>query len=367
MMKVCHIHSRYWPYKGGSAARIQAILENMDGVDNTVVIPMGDGATEHEEMHNGVRIVRIPAGKGWYLRSRVIAEVRRADIVHAHNTRYFTALLPFMRGKRRVLELHSIRDFKGWKDVLSRQTLRCADLVVVLSEMAAVSVRVGHGANVPILALENGLNEEDIDCARGLLEQNGAVEDRDIDIGYTGSFHSWQGVDRLVDLIEILLERRPQTTARLIGDGPLYSDIEQRISNSGLLRSQVSLSRFLPREEALGEMQRMKLYGMLRPKTRETELTIPLKVWEAASRGVVQVVTPRPGLTAPFDGEYADAQILADLTALDETAFKLCNLLDHHADDWVHRSTMALAAVTQHALAWKSVSRLLTEKYKALG
>jgi glycosyltransferase involved in cell wall biosynthesis len=70
------------------------------------------------------------------------------------------------------------------------------------------------------------------------------------DIAFIGRLHTERGITELIEIINLIKNRRPSTTIVIVGDGPLKGEIEVEL-NKWLEDSSISMRGFLPADEIL--------------------------------------------------------------------------------------------------------------------
>lgn len=118
-----------------------------------------------------------------------------------------------------------------------------------------------------------------------LFEMKKSVNERRNLVGYMGRLSPEKGVMNFVKATPLILDRRTDIEFLINGEGPLYNDIEEKISQYH--RSKIHLTRWRPREEVPDCLNELKL--LVLPSYTEG---LPTRVLEAMSCGTPILATP---------------------------------------------------------------------------
>lgn len=120
---------------------------------------------------------------------------------------------------------------------------RYADFVFVTSQPDVCRFVTARRPQSRVVVVEGGV---DITESERYLRSDAVVPlaDRKYDACFVGRFHYQKGVLELVDIWRRVVEHRPGARLAMIGEGPLQSEIEARITAAGL-RSQIDILGFL--------------------------------------------------------------------------------------------------------------------------
>ncbi|MEM4947520.1 MAG: glycosyltransferase family 4 protein, partial [Thermosphaera sp.] len=141
----------------------------------------------------------------------------------------------------------------------------------------------------PPLIVPPGIDLTKIERIRKTDETNYSNSHGEITIGYVGLLEWWQGVDMLVKAVGTL-QREAKTKFKLliVGDGPTRKKIEKLCRE---LDVRCEFTGFIPHEDALKMMKKMKVLVVPRFRSATTETNIPIKVIEAWAMGVPIIIT----------------------------------------------------------------------------
>lgn len=157
---------------------------------------------------------------------------------------------------------------------LERLKIRQADLVVVMSEASCQDISLRYGVPSERL-LVKGLGVE-----RELFQADAALEPR-VDVGWSGTFQPYHGVELLVEA----LRRLDGRSALLVGDGPRHPAVAA--ATRGLA---VEMTGLLPRSEGLRRLAECRV--LVVPES--ADFVYPVKLLEYASLGRPVVCPRRP-------------------------------------------------------------------------
>jgi glycosyltransferase involved in cell wall biosynthesis len=169
-------------------------------------------------------------------------------------------------------------------DLLERSVLRCADLVLAVSEPLAWYARGRSGARVAVCP--NGV---DVDrfapVAARPLRPASAV--------FTGTLRPWHGIDTLAEAWRLLGTSAPPLT--VVGDGPGRSLLEQVGAR---------MTGALPHAEVPGVLERANI-GIAPYAADAPPYFSPLKLFEYLAAGLAVVAAEIPGVTELVDERTA--------------------------------------------------------------
>lgn len=228
---------------GGAQQLLFDICTQITDFDLTVFYMFGDGTFAAELENYPVDIVDLSANSNADL-SAFFSLVRRwramqPDIVHTNSpiSGLWGRLAAKLAGVPTVVSVeHNVHDhYRPLSRLANGLTLPLADEIVGVSESVIESLSWWETALLPPstgrCVIYNGVNVEAIEAQ---------VQDADpahspLDIGDTGpvvgSFgrhHPQKGYDILLEAFPRILEKHPQATLVLVGDGPSHAELVQR-------------------------------------------------------------------------------------------------------------------------------------------
>ncbi len=119
---------------------------------------------------------------------------------------------------------------------------------------------------------------------------NKHYDDRELIIGYIGSLEKGKGVQNFVESIPLIQNEIKNSNFMIIGNGELFSEIEEYILDNNL-KNTVKLLGWIPHDEIPNYLNELKLFIM--PSYSEG---LPNSVLEAMSCGVPVLSTPVGGI-----------------------------------------------------------------------
>ena len=215
----------------------------------------------------------------------------------------------------------------------------------------AVGVRGGHSARI----LEaHGIPARKIFSPPNLYDPGAYAPDpavaKDIDVLFVGNLVAVKRLDRLLDAVALLAERRPDLRVSLVGDGVLRRELEAR-SKHLRLSGRVRFEGARPFEEVVRWLRRARLMVM----TSEME-GLPQAMIEAMSCGVPVVISETGDVTTlarhgenawivpqPTAGAFAEAidRLLGDAALRQRLAEGCLALRDQFRRDYGMEAAVA--------------------------
>ena len=179
--------------------------------------------------------------------------------------------------------------------------LSAASLVYCVSE-ALVPYARSRGADPSVVrVLPNGVDTRAFSGKR--LDEGGRVR-----VGYVGSFKPWHGVEVLIEAFRRAVGLGADLELVLVGDGPMRSEIETFVEQSGLLE-RVRFYGSRPHAEIPAILRGVAIAVAPAPGDVDYYFS-PLKVYEYAAAGCA-VVAPRAGQVAERFRDGEDACLVA--------------------------------------------------------
>jgi len=327
-LRVLHILDHSLPLHSGYSFRTVAILREQRelGFETLqLTTPRHGVAAADVEEADGLRFHRTPmrrsalsaAPAGVYVQemmatARRIEELAadfRPDILHAHSP-VLNALPALWVGRRRRMPVvYEIRAL--WEDAatdhgttterslryrasraLETFALRHADRVTTICEGLRGEVAARGVSSDRITVIPNAVDTKEfrfgVEPDVALRRQLG-LEGRTV-IGFAGSFYAYEGLDLLIEAVALLVSRRPDLGALLVGGGSAESALRAQVAARGLADRVVFAGR-VPHADV------QRYYGLIdvlaypRHAMRLTELVTPLKPLEAMAQGSIFVAS----------------------------------------------------------------------------
>ena len=258
------------------------------------------------------------------------------------------------------LERALLRGGKGKTSPLQRTArrflLRRAHQIVTVSESLRSAVIDGYGVQASrVHVVPNGVNtdlfhplERDEACHAVGIPSDCYI------LGFVGNLTVWQGVDRLLRVLALVVRGRHDVSALIVGDGPERAALERLSADLGL-REYVRFLGFVPYEEVPQFIAAFDIAFALRPALLPGS---PLKVREYMA--CARPVLASKGTQYDFGiVEEAGAGVLVDPTDLGAAAEAVERMLD---DPGLRASmgSRGRAFVEQRA-SWNRVARRVAE------
>ena len=239
--------------------------------------------------------------------ARVIAEsaVRhRVAVIHAasNHVNALPALLaarqlgiPFQYEMRGLWELTRISRQPGYEDSqaykqglqLEGLVARHADRLFVISGQLGRYVEMNWGVGPNRMTLLPNC----VDPERFMIADPQQVELNTI--GYAGSLMGYEGLDTLIDAVDILVRSGSSVRVVIIGDGEARPQLEARVQRLGLSERICFSGKMLP-DAAREKLARCALVCIPRKPFKVCEIVPPIKLVEALAMGKPVIVPDLP-------------------------------------------------------------------------
>lgn len=370
-MNILHIHEVYHPYKGGSAIRIQSLLDeqvenNLLPNDNMYVLCTYKGVEDvkslpSKESINGVNVIRIHNIKYIGLYALYLSFSLKIDHIHVHNSRIFWLIYPFMFFRKIILEIHSLRNLNGYKNKLQDLSLRLSNKLIVLSETTR-NYLIKNGLNeTKIIVVRNGVDYNLLNL-RNIKVIGHVTTDGIKKLVYSGSFYEWQGIITILELARKIKTNNDKIQITLIGEGPLKNEVENFIKNNSL-HEVLFLHDYLPANKLHKLLKQFDLFLFLRPKRRETELTFPLKILEVGAIGLPIIMTKREAHLEIFNND--DPNLYCTLVGddIEEIYSKILSELQN-VSELCEKSTRFKDLIFKNNYSWQKSALILHSVYE---
>jgi glycosyltransferase involved in cell wall biosynthesis len=229
------------------------------------------------------------------------------DIVHIHNMPnylVFSAILPYLFGKRIILDIHDtvletyLTKFDKNANKILFKILRLEEKIS--SAFAHKIICVNHVQRDKMV--ERGITASKIEISLNVPdpkwftpETNGNInkknESRKFRMVYHGTIAKRLGIDITIQAVARLIEEIPSLEFHIIGTG---EDVEEfnELSKSLGLEKYVFFEKFVPLESLVAILDGMHLGIIANRKNMATELMLPVKMLEYIALNI-PVVAPR--------------------------------------------------------------------------
>jgi len=179
-------------------------------------------------------------------------------------------------------------------------------------------------------------------------------------IGFIGSFVQYEGLEYIVDAVEILVNKgKKDIVALMVGDGAVSTEVQQRVKDKGLDEFFIFTGR-IPHEEVEGYYSLVDIAPLPRKGLPVCEMVSPLKPFEAMAMGKVVLASNVAALAEIVQDGYNgmlfekdNVQDLADKIELLANDAELREKLGKQAREWVEKER-----------DWKMLSQSLVKVYK---
>ncbi len=339
-LRICFVYDCLYPWTVGGAERWMTALARHAADRGHIVTyitrrqwddaapPEIDGVrviavSRQEDLYDaqGRRTIGEPIRFGWGVYRHLRAHADDYDVIHVHATPLFGALGAGWAARRR-----DARVFVDWAEVWTR-AYWTSYLGVISGTIAWATqracVRMTQHAFVPSRLHAQRLLDEGLQGGLtrlsgqfdGVIETAPMPASSDPVVVFAGRHIPEKGVLAIPDAIIAARRAVPDLRARILGDGPDFVELQQRVADLGL-QSVIDLPGFIDTEDvgrAIGSAT-----CMLLPSTREG---YGLVVVEAAAKGTPSIVVAHPDNAAVelidegVNGFVAASQSPEDLAA----------------------------------------------------
>jgi glycosyltransferase involved in cell wall biosynthesis len=303
----------YPPHVGGG---VEAVVNEVatrlasDGHE-VLVVTLGRGDWPSDEVIDGVRVRRFPSmrldrltGMEITVSLLAVTGMRRAleafepELVNAHH-QYFTTTPPALAASWRlgipsVLTLHiaAVDSFRGWRgsatrlygSTVGKGLVGMADAIVAVSHAVADSVTRRAGQEIRVIP--NG-----VDTERFHPDPNREPGSR---LVFVGRLIANKGPDVAIEAFMMVLERAPDATLTMVGDGPMADALRRQVKECGIEGSVTFLGLL---DDVSGILRESDLF--VRPSEIEG---MPLTILEAMATGLPVVACDVGGVAEVVTG-----------------------------------------------------------------
>jgi len=237
---------------------------------------------------------------------------------------------------------------------------RATAVLAITDEIAAILVRLGVDPAV-ITTINNAVDPAAFVPAApdAALARRLGVEGRTV-IGYAGAMVRYEGLDLLLDALDILAGRRDDMALVALGDGPEYAALAARAARSAY---PVVLPGRLPHAEVAAHLELAQICPFPRRSLPITEAVAPMKPFEAMALGKAVVVSDVAALRELVDDG------VTGLVARADDAVALAAALERLLDDPALRKRVGDAARAHvvNTATWASRGRAVAAVYSGVG
>lgn len=324
MTRVLHVLDHSLPMHSGYTFRTRAILKAQQGLGIDVrgitglrhtqpgtAAEEADGLLFHRTQGHasGVSGLREWREVGLFAEAidRVVADWR-PDVLHAHSPALCGQAAARVARRRGIPLVYEIRAF--WEDAavgngatkagslryrLTRQlenfVVGQADAIVTICEGLRADLVTRGNAPDRITVVPNGVDlalfgtapEPEAELARELDLLDAEGNPRPV-IGFIGSFYDYEGLDVLIDAMELLVRYHPDARLLLVGGGPC----EEALRRQAAASPAASAIRFVgrvPHDQVERYYALTDVLAYPRKRSRLTDLVTPLKPLETMAQG----------------------------------------------------------------------------------
>lgn len=389
-MKILHILDHSIPLHSGYSFRTKAILEQQRklGWETFHVTSCKHfGATSSVEVVDDFQFYRseplsawsasVPVLNQWAIvhslqqrLDQIIPQIK-PDILHAHSPA-LNGLAALHASRRHKIPLvYECRAF--WEDaavdhgtttenslryrltkMLESYVFRNADAITTICDGLRSDIFTRGVASEKITVIPNAVDIErfsyGLQADQALRTQLGLQNK--IVLGFIGSFYAYEGIPLLLEALQKIVEKQPETRLLLVGGGPQESLIKQKVHELQLDKQVIFTGR-IPHDKVQDYYNQVDIFVYPRLPMRLTDLVTPLKPLEAMAQGRLVVASDVGGhkelISHGHNGYLFRAN---DSEALASSVLDLLN----QPDQWANLRTAGRQYVEQERNWAKSVS-----------
>jgi PEP-CTERM/exosortase A-associated glycosyltransferase len=324
-MKILHILDHYKPHFSGYVFRSSYILKHQQdlGIDPVIVTSPKQGRTENsiEEIDG---IINYRTGRHGFENIPFLCEWKLIKALE----RKIIEVVRIEKQVRAFWEDAAV-DHRTFKDnsfkyrisrLVERVVFRKVQALFTICEGLKKEIASRGIPEIKITVIPNSVDssafypvlyDEDIAGRYGL--KNKTV------YGYIGSFYHYEGIDLLIDAFSKMLKLNKDIVLLLVGDGPEYMKMLDKVEGMNLKEGIVFTGR-VAHEQVMRHYSVMDILVYPRKKMRLTELVTPLKPLEAMAMGKMVVGSDVGGIKELIEndrnGMLFEAENVDDLIAV---------------------------------------------------
>lgn len=156
----------------------------------------------------------------------------------------------------------------------------------------------------------------------------GLARDAEV-LGFAGSFYDYEGIHYLIDAMSLLRLRHPKLHLLLVGEGPVWAELQQRAAQSPM-HKYIHFAGRVAQEDVPRYYSLIDILCFPRRKMRLTELVTPLKPLEAMAQHKLVAASDVGGHRELI--RHGETGILFPADDVPAMAFALSKLLTNRKD-----------------------------------
>lgn len=261
------------------------------------------------------------------------------DVVHIHNMPnfiVFSAILPWMFGKKIILDIHDtvVETYKAKFGAADHKwILRILKFEETLSAKLANKVICVNDVQKEVL-VQRSIPDEKIVTLLNVpdprifkLEKNEIKENNtngNFNLIYHGTIAKRLGVDFAIRAIAHLKGKIPNIKFHIVGNG---DDLEElmKLSQDLNLEEQICFKKAVPLEDIIGYLKQMDVGFVPYRRNMATDLSLPVKMLECISVGIPVVVPRLRGIQCYFSDDMVTYFEPEDMNSLARGMMELYN------------------------------------------
>ncbi|MBO8132171.1 MAG: glycosyltransferase family 4 protein [Candidatus Marinimicrobia bacterium] len=313
-IEICHIQMAYYP-----GSEMRAFYEYTQALSrmghHVCVIAAGKPDEATFECVNGVEVYRIKVRSiskkslepVIFLRKaiqilRAEAKSRPFDVIHTYTSWEMIPmpLLMSSAAKRFVFDIRSNAISGGLFTTIGKVLRRISrlvyDAVIVLDDALGKDI-FGNCTRYHIVPLGVDLNTFSPVGMRDkrLAKERFGLNPEKNTIGFISSLYPTRRCDRVLETYKVVMSKKPDTQALIVGDGPDFSKLQHVINHDSILKNRVKMTGKVPITEVHHAYHACDVFLSYIPINSIYDPQPPLKTIEALASGVPVIATATRG------------------------------------------------------------------------
>jgi hypothetical protein len=287
----------YLPYLGGSTKRLLSLsseISKFSDIRQYLITPTLSSSDDDDlYFYDILRLKKINSRLFSWSTTKFIRK-HQINIVVLHNSRVVLSWFLFFRflfPKVKVLiEIHSFRDDSFLKKIINKILYKSSDGIVHLSESSLLYMENQY-KYFDNYIVYNGINLKSDTKEKKVYNRESTV------YGYIGSFHSWQGINNIVDnAINVGLDYWQYNELHLVGNGPEFDFVESKLAFFINSDAKIYIHGWKSSDHLLEIANEFDFLLAPRPSTIATETVFPLKIVDSINYNIPLICTDVGGL-----------------------------------------------------------------------
>ncbi|MCL1675668.1 glycosyltransferase [Elizabethkingia meningoseptica] len=256
-MKVVHILGKF--DRGGVEVFLKDVYLNTNKLKTDisfVLLDDGKGVFDDELEAAAAQLYKIPINKGLFNFTKQFYKYikkNKITVVHSHVQAFsgFILFIAYLAGvKGRVAHSHSEESYlKRGESLYRKLYLKLMKFLLINFSNCRISCSENAGKSLfgssKFSVVVNGINPNKFSCfsytERMNLLNSLNLSEKDIIIGHIGRVDIPKNHSFIIDIADVLIKKNSNFKFVLVGNGPLFKDVNEKIINKGLEKNVLML------------------------------------------------------------------------------------------------------------------------------